>query len=142
MKKILRKAGLYTGGTVSRLKPVMSSPAAGPSRTGRTSLQSPSSCRLPPTEGSGNSTMWMIAGVVAIVIVGIVLVAASGGSGGSSRSFSQQRSTSRQGDQASEIGRPDPRLGGKTWAEASRESEKNSRMMQTRKNARMQGSRQ
>lgn len=139
MKTVLRKGSLSTGAVSGGLRPARPGLGARPSPAAAKPPPPPANpYKLTPAKKkSSNSTVWIVVGVVAVVVIGIILVAASGGNEEPVRAVVQapQPVVSQSSGPASEVGKPDPRLGGKTWAEASKEAERNSKMMQARKSA-------
>lgn len=124
-------SGVRPGRPMPTARPAPSRPS---SRPGYGS--SSSSSRHPATSESGNSAVWIVAGVVSVLIIFIVLIAASGRhepQSSSTRKVARRPAQVVQPEDTSDVGKPDPRLGGKTWAEWSKEQEKNSELLQNRK---------
>ena len=132
MKTVLRKGSL-SGGSVSSVSGGLR--AARPGVASKPPPPPANPYKLKPTkQQSSNSTVWIVVGAVGIVIIGIILIAASGSKPEPVRAVAPAPQPVVQ-QSSGEAGKPDPRLGGKTWAEASKEAERNSKMMQARKSA-------
>lgn len=89
--------------------------------------------KLTPTKKS-NTTVWIVVGVV-VALLGLIVIIAASQQQGQRRALVKPPVQPEVSQATSEVGKPDPRLGGKTWAEASKEGAGNSKMMQARKNA-------
>lgn len=143
MKTVLRKGSLSTSTTNGGLRPssaVRPGVAARPATAARpgapTKQAAPANpYQLTPTKKKSNTTIWIVVGVV-VAVIGLIAIYAVTQQEPPRPAYVQQPVQQAAPVQsASEVGKPDPRLGGKTWAEASREGAGSSKMMQARKNA-------
>ncbi|MEI6810383.1 MAG: hypothetical protein WCN95_16810 [bacterium] len=140
MKTVLKKGSLSTSSMSSGSRPVSAvrpgtaarAPAARAPAAKPAAPANP--YKLTPTKTKSNTTVWIVVGVV-VAILGLIVIIMSSQQEPPRRAYVPPPVQEEVSQSGSEVGKPDPRLGGKTWAEASKEGAGNSKMMQARKSA-------
>lgn len=136
MKMVLKNGNLSTNAVNSGLRSVRPGLSARPSPATRAAPARANPYKLSETNGKSSPLMWIVVAVVAVVIIGGILIAAAGRRPVNVQPVAQAQERHEEPmrkSPLSEAGKPDPRLGGLTWAEYSAKKERESAELKARK---------